>query len=71
MVLWVESELYFYPFMTPEEILCVCSAANLYLTLCDPMNGGPPGSSVHGISQARKMEWLAIFFSRGSFQARG
>ena len=36
------------------------------LTLCDPMNYGPPGSSVHGISQARILEWVAIPFSRGS-----
>ena len=27
-------------------------------TLCDPMNGSPPGSSVHGILQARILEWL-------------
>ena len=30
----------------------------------------PPGSSVHGISQARILEWIAIFFSRGSSQPR-
>ena len=30
----------------------------------------PPGSSVHGISQARILEWVAISFSRGSFQPR-
>ena len=33
---------------------------------CDPMDCGPPGSSVHGISQSRIMEWVAISFSRGS-----
>ena len=27
---------------------------------CDPMDGGPPGSSVHGVSQARILEWVAI-----------
>ena len=32
-------------------------------TLCDPMDCGPPGSSVHGIFQARVLEWLAIVFS--------
>ena len=36
------------------------------LTLCDPMDYSLPGSSVHGIFQARILEWLAIFFSRGS-----
>ena len=36
-------------------------------TLCDPMVCSPPGSSVHGILQARILEWVAIFSSRGSF----
>ena len=39
-------------------------------TLCDPMDGSLPGSSVHGIFQARILEWAAIFFSRGSSQPR-
>ena len=39
-------------------------------TLCDPMNCSPPGSSVHGILQARIMEWVAIAFSRGSSRPR-
>ena len=34
--------------------------------LCDPMDCSPPGSSVHGIFQARILEWVAIFFSRVS-----
>ena len=45
----------------------------LYLTVCsvmsdscDPMDCGPPGSSVHGILQARILEWVAISYSRGS-----
>ena len=36
------------------------------LTLCDPMGCSPPGSSVHGILQARTMEWVAMPSSRGS-----
>ena len=40
------------------------------LTLCDPMGCSPPGSSVHGILQARILEWVAISFSRGSSQSR-
>ena len=40
------------------------------LTLCDPVDGSPPGSSVHGILQARILEWVAISFSRGSSQPR-
>ena len=44
----------------------LCSGAQLYPTLCDPMDCSPPGSSVHGILQARILEWVAISFSRGS-----
>ena len=33
------------------------------LSLCDPIEGSPPGSSVHGISQARVLEWGSIVFS--------
>ena len=32
-------------------------------TLCDPIDGSPPGSSVPGILQARTLEWVAISFS--------
>ena len=32
-------------------------------TLCDPVDGGPPGSPVPGILQARTLEWVAISFS--------
>ena len=32
-------------------------------TLCDPLDGSPPGSPVPGILQARTLEWAAIFFS--------
>ena len=35
------------------------------LTLCNPMDCRPPGSSVHGIFQARILDWAAISFSRG------
>ena len=38
--------------------------------LCDPMDCSPPGSSVHGILQARILEWVAIPFSRGSSWTR-
>ena len=36
------------------------------LTLCNPMDYSLPGSSVHGISQARILEWVALPSSRGS-----
>ena len=50
--------------------LCVHSIVQSCLTLCNLMNCSPPqshGSSVHGLSQARKTEWIAISFSRGIF----
>ena len=39
-------------------------------TLCNPIDCSPPGSSVHGILQARILEWIAIPFSRGSSWCR-
>ena len=40
------------------------------LTLCDPVDCSPPGSSVHGILQARILEWVAVSFSKGSSRPR-
>ena len=45
-------------------------AAQLCPTLCDCMEYSPSGSSVHGISQARILEYVAIPFSRGHSQPR-
>ena len=45
-------------------------AAQSCLTLCNPMDCSPPGSSVHGIVQVRILEWVTIFFSWGSSQPR-
>ena len=45
--------------------VCVCVCAHT-LSLSSPMDYHPPGSSVHGVSQARILEWVAISFSRGS-----
>ena len=43
--------------------MCRLSRFSLVPTLCDPMDCSPLGSSVHGISQARILEWVAISFS--------
>ena len=48
----------------PRGLVCLCP------TLFNSMDCSPPGSSVHGVSQARILEWVAIFYSRGSFQPR-
>ena len=49
---------------------CFCLVAKSCSTLCDPMDSSLTGSSVHGISQIRILEWVAISFSRGSSQLR-
>ena len=70
-------------FKRPNRFCCLChnlmgdfqkcrislKVTQLCLT-CDPMDCSPPGSSVHGIFQARILEWVAISFSRGSSRPR-
>ena len=49
-----------------DDLLEVAAAAKSLQscpTLCDPVDGSPPGSPVPGILQARKLEWVAISFS--------
>ena len=55
--------LYIWKVKVPVAYLC--------LALCESMDCSPPGSSVHGIFQARILEWVAIPFSKGSSQPRG
>ena len=58
------------PWATVKVSACLCSlhvlVAQSCPTLCDPMDCSPPGSSIHGILQARILECIAIPFSRGS-----
>ena len=44
----------------------ICLSTQSYPTLCDPMDGSRPGSPVRGVFQARILEWIAMFSSRGS-----
>ena len=48
----------------------VCTCAQRCVTLCTPLGSRPPGCSVHGIRQARTLEWVAISSSRGSSQTK-
>ena len=48
----------------------VCVGAQSCTTLCNPMDCSPPGSSVHGILQARILEWVAISYSKRSLWPR-
>ena len=51
-----------------EEVISLkVSVAQSCLTFCDPMDYSSLGSSIHGILQARILEWIAIPFSKGSF----
>ena len=52
--------------LCPYLFLHACSVTKSCLTLCDPIDCSMPGSSVHGIFQARILEWVAISSSRGS-----
>ena len=56
--------------MSEARVFWVCMHAQLYLTHCDPVGCSPPGSSVHGILQTRKQEWVATPSSRGSSRLR-
>ena len=66
------SRLYLNPRSISHTICCCCYClvTQLCPTLCDPMDCSPQGSSVHGFSQARILEWVAISFSRASSQHR-
>ena len=64
---WIIRKFYFqFLFLKLTEVL----VSQLCLTLCNSMDCSLPGSSVHGILQARILEWVAIPFSRGSSQPR-
>ena len=59
------------------RVLCVCaracvcvSVAQRCLTFCSPMDCSPPGSSVHGILQARILDWVAISSCRGASRSK-
>ena len=53
-----------------NHYVCACPVAQSCPTLLDPMDCSPPGSSVHGILQARTLEWVAMPSSRGSSQPK-
>ena len=46
-----------------EDVAAAAESLQSCPTLCDPIDGSPPGSAVPGILQARTLEWVAISFS--------
>ena len=64
------SQIFFFFSSIPLSSYRICTAAaaaakwlQSCLTLCDPIDGSPPGSPIPGILQARTLEWVAISFS--------
>ena len=56
--------------MCLTSLILACLVTQSYPTLCDPMDRIPPGSSIHGILQARILEWVAMPSFMGSSQPR-
>ena len=54
-------------YFPPSERNCVCMSDPIF---CNPISYSPPDSTVHGILQARILEWVAVTSSSGSFQCR-
>ena len=50
-------------FNVEKHVAAAAKSLQSYPTLCDPIDGSPPGSPVPGILQARTLEWVAISFS--------
>ena len=50
-------------YLTDIPAAAAAKSLRLCPTLCDPIDGSPPGSAVPGILQARTLEWVAISFS--------
>ena len=60
------NKVYPYKLNKPTEYAAAAAAAKSLQscpTLCDPIDGSPPGSAISGILQARTLEWVAISFS--------
>ena len=57
---WIKKIWYIY---TMEHAAAAAKPLQSSPTLCDPIDGSPPGSAVPGIFQARTLEWVAIAFS--------
>ena len=68
-MLFVGQDPWKFPFSHLCMHMCVLDIQSCP-TLCDPMDCGPPGFSVHGILQERILEWVLILFSRGSSRPR-
>ena len=64
------AKIFSYIYIHIYMCVCVVKVTQLCLTLCDPVDYSQSGSSVHGIFQARILEWVGVPFSGGSSQPR-
>ena len=71
MATWCYFVFFLFSIDICNQACCYCSVTRLCPTLCNPMDCNLSSSSVHGISQARILEWVAISFSKGSSWPRG
>ena len=65
-----DEKVFLSPHVENQFLRAVCVLIQSCLTLCNPTNSSTPSSSVHGIFQARSLEWVAMSSSRGSSQPR-
>ena len=66
-MVWAQAlRKWFLPVPSSHICSCCCLVDKSSLTLCNPMDCSPQASSVHGLSQARILKWVAIFSSRAS-----
>ena len=59
------SSMYYFYNMFKDCAAAAAKSLRSCLTLCDPIDGSPPGSPVPGVLQARTLEWVAVSFSKG------
>ena len=65
------STFWLFQAFTNNRIICCCLVAQSVLLFSDPMDHSPPGFSVHGISQARILEWVCHYLLQGIFPTQG
>ena len=66
-----KGQLWKQPFSKNHLFVCLLFSHSVVSDSHDPMDCSPPGPSVHGISQARILDWVASFFFQGIFQTQG
>ena len=67
---WVEAKLQWSPLMEKSSGAAAAKSLQSCPSLCDPIDGSPPGSSIPGILQARILEWVAVLFSNARMHAK-